>query len=760
MKVYFIFLSLFSIVFAQQESLTLSGRVIDEHDSEALELVTIVLNKNKIVTYTDEQGQFKFQQLVPGEYHLQLFHLACETKNFFIQLRKDTSVLLYLEHHEELLQTITIHKYKESLQKSTAKVEIKGDDLERKQGGSLGDILKSIAGVNSLQTGGGISKPIIHGLFGNRIQIMNNGVSIEGQQWGNEHAPEIDPFTVQKITIVKGSSTLKYGTRAMGGVVLLDNQDMPKENHLHGSLSLVGFSNGLKGASSLNLEGGFKENTWFKWRTQVSFSKSGDNRAAGYYLSNTARQELAGNVQLQFKREQFKTLINWSIYQYQLGILRGSHIGNLTDLEEAFTRPTPFFTDNTISYAINKPNQNILHNTLNVDHTQHLQHGDLNLNYNFQYNKRQEFDVRRSSDRASLYLNLQSQQALLSYQNNYKSLKYTVGTQFQNKLNFNDHNLNVKPLIPNYRTNMLSFFSIQELQLKNIVVDFGARYEYQNMLVRFYENNTLYTSRHLFNNYAFSSGIFYQSKFGFSSRTSISLINRSPEINELYSSGLHHGAASIENGNSTFKNERMWSLNQTFTYNKGEQFSIEFTPYYQYFYNYIQLVPKEELQLTIRGSFPVFNYENTKASIWGFDIGMRTQVYKQLFWKMQSAIVRGANLESHSSLSFIPADYLQNGLSYALAFQGKMKELNFGINLRNVVKQTRVPAFDFVAAPQGYHLLGAELSGKIQLNKLTMNWQIEATNLLNTSYRDYLNRWRYYADDLGINLVFRTKFIF
>jgi len=127
---------------------------------------------------------------------------------------------------------------------------------------------------------------------------------------------------------------------------------------------------------------------------------------------------------------------------------------------------------------------------------------------------------------------------------------------------------------------------------------------------------------------------------------------------------------------------------------------------------------------------------------------------------LQSAIVRGLNLETNTSLSFMPADYIQNGFTYSLPLKKKLQELTFGLNGRNVWQQIRVPEFDFTSAPKGYFLLGAELAGKIQFNKLRLNWQIEATNLLNTSYRDYLNRWRYFADDLGINIALRTKFIF
>ena len=51
---------------------------------------------------------------------------------------------------------------------------------------------------------------------------INNGVRQEGQQWGNEHAPEIDPFIAAKLTVVKGVDELRYGSDAIGGVVLVE----------------------------------------------------------------------------------------------------------------------------------------------------------------------------------------------------------------------------------------------------------------------------------------------------------------------------------------------------------------------------------------------------------------------------------------------------------------------------------------------------------------------------------------------------------
>jgi iron complex outermembrane receptor protein len=56
---------------------------------------------------------------------------------------------------------------------------------------TLGDILK-VAGVSSLKSGSSVVKPVINGLFGSRVPVINNNVRLEDQEWGTEHAPNFD----------------------------------------------------------------------------------------------------------------------------------------------------------------------------------------------------------------------------------------------------------------------------------------------------------------------------------------------------------------------------------------------------------------------------------------------------------------------------------------------------------------------------------------------------------------------------------------
>src|SRR5690606_3952040 len=76
-------------------------------------------------------------------------------------------------------------------------------EIQENRGKTLAESLTAISGVSTIGMGNSIVKPVINGLHSNRILILNNGVRQEGQQWGIEHAPEIDPFTAHQLEVVK-----------------------------------------------------------------------------------------------------------------------------------------------------------------------------------------------------------------------------------------------------------------------------------------------------------------------------------------------------------------------------------------------------------------------------------------------------------------------------------------------------------------------------------------------------------------------------
>ncbi len=109
---------------------------------------------------------------------------------------------------------------------STPVKQLSGDALLMRQEVSLGETLSGIEGVSSSYFGGAASRPIIRGLDGDRIRILNNGAAVNDVSGLSfDHALASDVLSTEQIEIVRGPATLMYGGSAVGGVVnMLDNR--------------------------------------------------------------------------------------------------------------------------------------------------------------------------------------------------------------------------------------------------------------------------------------------------------------------------------------------------------------------------------------------------------------------------------------------------------------------------------------------------------------------------------------------------------
>lgn len=101
-----------------------------------------------------------------------------------------------------------------------------GDTLHRSLQSTLGETLASLPGVNATYYGPGASRPIIRGLGGDRVRMLDNGVgSLDASNVSPDHNVSVEPLLVERIEVLRGPATLLYGSSAVGGVVnVIDNR--------------------------------------------------------------------------------------------------------------------------------------------------------------------------------------------------------------------------------------------------------------------------------------------------------------------------------------------------------------------------------------------------------------------------------------------------------------------------------------------------------------------------------------------------------
>ena len=743
---------------AQNCDRIISGRVIDLSTGKAIEYANIYSKEAEAGAVTDSLGYFKIQNLCNGSYHISASHIGCLPKHLFVQITKDTSLIIYLDHNSEVLNEVNI--IGEITTATTQESQtLNSEDIAQNSDKNLATMLEDVTGVSSIKNGSGIAKPIVHGLYGNRLTILNNGIAQSGQQWGVDHSPEIDPLVANKIRVIKGVGALEYQGNSLGSVILIEPKQITLDPHVHGNARYFFESNGLGNGINIDFE---QYGKLVAWRIVGTLKKSGDNKTSKYYLRNTGNQE--ANVALQLEKTWNKKLssdLYFSSFNAELGIVRGSQVGNLTDLENAFQLEEPYFTEDNFSYSIDAPFQRVNHHLLKFKSKYSLNKKQwISLTYAGQYNLRKEFDVRRGgrTDSPSLSLEQKSNFLELKYHHYLpKNWKLKTGIQGNYVDNVNKPETGILPLIPDYISRELGIFALANKSYKQTRFELGVRYDFENRkvatistgvtreIVR-YENN--------YQNLSAVGGITNDFAKWLSVAYNLGYSVRNPEVNELYSNGLHQGVGGIEEGNPNLKQEVSFKNTLSIKTKIKNKFSFETLLYYQEFQDYIFLNPEDEFRLTIRGAFPVFKYEQKQAQIMGFDAVASYQFFERVELVAKYSFLYGSDKTNNIPLIYMPANNLYGELNYQIPKLGPFENVEIQLNNRYVFKQNNLlPSQDYLEAPEAYNLVGVKLSSKKQFKKVKLNTYLRIENLLNVSYRDYLNRLRYFADDLGINAI-------
>jgi len=662
------------------------------------------------------------------------------------------------------LQQVEVVGKKKEIVPTQSQVELSGKALDRQRGLSLGEMLQQLPGVTALQTGPTIFKPVVQGMYGQRVLIMNNGVRQESQQWGSEHAPEIDPFIADKLTVVKGASSVRYGSDAIGGVILVDPKPLRKEKGFGGEVNLGGFSNGRSYVGSGILDYGSGKLPGLSARIQGTYRRAGNLRTPDYYLKNTGLQEYNFSYALGYLRRKAGVEIFYSQFNTRLGILSASHIGNLTDLQRAIASPVPLEASG-FSYDIGRPYQKVSHELFKASAYLRTANGDkLSLTYAQQFNNRQEYDKHKplndslaALDQPELELHITTRIINLAYDHHIgNNMKGSVGLSGIMQGNI----YKGRYFIPNFKSYAGGVFLLEEWRQHRWTVELGLRYDYKWLQAFFYEGSILQDPQYRFANFSGALGAAYQASEHIKLRANAGTGFRPPHVSELFSNGLHHGAAAVEIGDKNLRQERAYNFSLS-AHLQYTRWVGEVSAYYTHMDGYIYLKPVFPATLTIRGAFPTFKYTQVNANFAGIDAWASDSLSKHFSVTSKASVIYAYNQATHERLILTPPTRVENGITYNFKLGKKIVRPFVGISNTIVLHKQHLPdSSDYAPAPPGYSLWNAQAGMSVKMGKQSLDITLSCTNALNERYRDYLDRFRYYANAVGRNVGIRLKMSF
>jgi iron complex outermembrane receptor protein len=765
---------------------SISGVIRDEDQQILLEKATVsIVELNKSVM-TSASGRYNFNGLCQGDYTIKVTHADCQTIEMHIHLKDDMQQDFVLSHTENRLKEVVVVGTS-VVRPEGMTGELKGRQLLSTRGASLGESLQKIAGVTVLQTGNNIYKPVIQGLHSSRVLILNNGIRQEGQQWGSEHAPEIDPYVANRLTVIKGAASVRYGGDAIGGVVLVEPRLLQYRKDLSGEVNVAAFSNNRQGVISALIESAFDKKEKTAWRLQGTFKRGGNARTPSYWLKNSALEE--ANMSASFGwRDKTKGLeVFYSLFHTRIGIFSGSHIGNLTDLQNviALQEPPVYIKNADFSYEIDRPFQAVQHQLLKIKtYKEYDDKYRINLILSCQYNQRREFDnIRSESVLPQLELNLLTNMADFILEHfKHPLFKGSMGANIMHQAN----SINYRYFVPNYQSFDVGVWAAEKYQKNKWQLEAGLRYDIRN---RFgisdndKEPFDLLTGNALLPGAPYGTTLFQgisgtglvAYKLDDAVRISFTLSSawRAPQINELFSNGLHHGAARIEKGFMGLKAERAYSAMGTLIVKK-EKWEIDWGVYNKWINDFIYLQPGFPPLLTIRGAFPVFDYTQTNANLSGTDWSMIYRINNHLTAGAKASLLRAFDLKAKTWLIQMPSDRYESDVEYSFADGKRTKQPFVKIIFQHVTRQQRVPPTgnikvkdvlgnvtmksDYIDPPAAYSLVNFEAGTGLESKTHKIDIVFNVFNALNVSYRDYMNAFRYFSLDRGRNISLKIKY--
>ena len=751
-------------------------QVVAEQSQEPLVGAVVRCEGVSTPSVTDLDGKcvVKFKSAMT-RVKLTVTYVGYKTTTRVVNIPENRMVTIQLKDDSKQLDNVTVTALKRHtsvLQQSSA---ISQDALERGGATSLAKLLETIPGVSSISTGNTIAKPVIQGMHSSRILLMNNGVRLESQSWGADHAPELDYTGSSMVEVVKGAECIRYGFGAMGGVVLLNDAPLPYENKkvkVNGNFNM-GYDTNARGfSSSGTVETGYKQ---FGLRLHGMYTKGGDYHTADYVLNNTGYNTISLSALAGWQGKKLTATLFSSIYYQRSGIYYASKISDLTQLIKRFEygRPDPE-TVKEFSYEIKPPFQQSQHVTMKGELKWEINpNHHLNLTLSFQENLRQEFENRKKTQWSwipmqDLMLKTYKFDAL--WQAKWKLWKMTTDAGISNTYqeNFNYPGTKQPAFVPNFAALSMGGYFLHKAEFGKLQCALGIRYDFRVMSVNGYSslsNYTYYDDFKLYSNFTMSLATHYQFSDKWDARANIGWSWRPPDINELYAIGLQDGSYWVV-GNKNLASERGYKIVLGTKY-RNTWFSVEPSVFLQridsYIYDHIG-TGKDRFHNHPSGKYPKFIYDQDDVKLYGGDIEATVKPTNRLTFVGKGEWMFARNLTHNDWLPFMPSDRYGLSGTYDLPLS-KNDKYHASLSLSGiyVTKQTRFDSDkDLVPdSPPAYFLLNGTAEFRIALpQKRELKFMLVGDNIFNALYKEYTDRFRYYAHERGSNFSLRTLFKF
>lgn len=694
---------------------TFSGNIIDKETAKPVPFARVFISTTQVGTVADSLGRFQFDVDLPLTFEIRVRAEFYKTVLLNVNL-SSSPLTISLESTHLDMEDVVVSTPKGGLAGNNVFKVNKMDlnELNLIQSSNLSEALANMNGVQVSSVGAGISKPVIRGMQGLRVLNLVNGVRINNQQWGGDHGLAISELGIGSVELIKGPSSLLYGSDALGGVIYLVDAAYPSQGKQNLSLNTQ-YETVNAGSKTSFIYGASKGKLRFMfgglYGTYADYQLPN-----GKYLKNSRYNQLGGKFAMTYNKKNWVSHLRYSYSRFQTGLPGHSHDSIIDPLK---------FQSNKALRSKTLPNQLNELNVASFENKFFFNQNELQVLLSYTRNQILEHEEKVTIPGIGMFLDNYAANLRFTHVINEKN-KLIYG--YQGLLQVNQNNTRAEEqLIPNFDQQDHGLYSILYFKLGKTDFQLGGRLDHRTLQVA----SDLLRADYLSPNFAFG---FVRKVTRHLIRLNISTGYRAPHVSELLSNGVHHAALRYEIGDRNLKPE--YSTQLDFDYElEGEHLSLVVNPFYNQIFNYISIAAQDSL---IDG-VPVFNYISVKeARLYGIDLGLHYHPHFAHFLHFETtySYVRGEDGKGNN-LDLIPQGRINT--LFKFLFEGKAKRYiqNLALQHEYYFDQTFVSQYE--TPSQGYHLINLGVNGELG-KKQHLLWSLGVKNLLNESYINHLSR--------------------
>jgi iron complex outermembrane receptor protein len=717
---------------------TVSGRLVNSLSGDLIAGAVVEVEGQRRQTTSAADGTFTFDGLPNGTYHLIVRAQGYSSRRTEIKVPGTEPLTVQVDpelHFEEVVSVGPEARSQfDSFQPTSV---LSGQELTKQLAASLGATLENQSGVASRGFGPAPSRPVIRGLDGDRVLILQDGQRMgDLSSQSGDHGVTINPASADRIEVVRGPATLLYGANAIGGLVNVITNDIPMKavRGTSGNMTFDLGSSASEAGAAADVQTG---NGTFALTMGGGGRRSGDFSTPEGEVPNSQARSGFGKVGLSWTgtKNYLGASYGYDDTKYGIPVLEDGQV-SLTPRRHSFSLRGG---GDGLTGVIES-----FRSTLAI--------------------RRYKHEEREGGEVGTAFTNDTAEVELMAAHRAVGRLKGSAGAWF---LNRDFDAIGAEALSPAVGQRGAAAFVYEELTWPHATVQFGGRFDRVNYDPAGEPSRSFTTG-------SGSLGLLLRPSAGNESLTvalSLARAARAPSLEELFYFGLHRGNFAFEVGNPDLRPEHALGFDASLRW-RVSRASGEVTYFRNSIRNYVyrQVLTEEEFAARLpefaarfpdrdieapdeeAQGFPIVENVSADSVLQGVEAHADVQIAK--YWAVEAGIdyVRGSLADSGDPLPRIPPLRFRGGLRFQRnAFQA-------GADFNAVAAQERVGTLE--PPTSGYDLLKAFAAYSFNTGRVVNTITARLDNATNALYRNHLSLIKELVPEMGRNfrLLYNVRF--